>query len=44
MLRFEAQGLRLNSALLGCWLLLLFFLPFTSVRTVARGVRQLRCL
>jgi hypothetical protein len=32
MLRFEARGLRVNSALLGCWLLLLFFLPFTWVR------------
>jgi hypothetical protein len=42
MLRFEARGLRMNSALPSSLLLLLFFLPFTWDATVA-GVRQLRC-
>jgi hypothetical protein len=45
MLRFEARGLRVNSALPSRLLLLLFLLPFTWGRhRRARATTQLRCL
>jgi hypothetical protein len=48
MLRFEARGLRVNSALPSSLPLLLFLLPFTWGRhrraRATTAVRQLRCL